>query len=86
MYVQDIIFSLKQIGKLKRSELFIVTKLPLQGMMPDRVEKYMDLSLKNLGLDFVDLYLIQCPLGCKEFEDSESSREEQVNYHSLHIM
>jgi len=50
-------------GKLKREELFITTKLPIRGIHRDRVEKYMKLSLDNLGLDYVDLYLAHFPIG-----------------------
>jgi len=50
-------------GKVKREELFIVTKLPIQGCHPDRVEYFLKLSLKRLQLDYVDLYLVHNPLG-----------------------
>lgn len=50
-------------GKIKREELFITTKLPPIGNHPDKVEHFMKLSLKNLKLDYVDLYLIHLPMG-----------------------
>lgn len=50
-------------GNLDRKDLFVVTKLPIMGMKPDRVREYMDKSLKNLGLDYIDLYLVHCTLG-----------------------
>ncbi|KDR09443.1 hypothetical protein L798_00664, partial [Zootermopsis nevadensis] len=53
-------------GKVKREELFIVTKLPPAGNHPDRVEKYLKRSLDNLGLDYVDLYLVHVPFGFLE--------------------
>jgi len=56
-------------GKVKREELFIVTKLPIQGCHPDRVEKFTKLSLKNLQLDYVDLYLVHNPVGVKTAEN-----------------
>ncbi|RZB38619.1 Aldo ket red domain containing protein [Asbolus verrucosus] len=52
-------------GKLNRDELFITTKLPMVGVHPDRVESFMKKSLDNLQLDYVDLYLIHFPVGCK---------------------
>jgi len=52
-------------GKVKREDLFIVTKLPIQGTHPDRVEKFMKLSLERLQLDYVDLYLVHNPAGLK---------------------
>lgn len=51
-------------GKLKREELFITTKLPMVGVHEDRVELFMKKSLKNLQLDYVDLYLVHFPVGC----------------------
>jgi len=53
-------------GKLKREDLFITTKLPYKGIHRDRVEKYMKQSLDNLGLDYVDLYLIHFAIGATE--------------------
>ncbi|XP_069688692.1 1,5-anhydro-D-fructose reductase-like isoform X3 [Periplaneta americana] len=53
-------------GKLKREDMFIVTKLPPKGNHAGSVEKYLKRSLKALQLDYVDLYLIHAPVG---FED-----------------
>ncbi|XP_023018756.2 aldo-keto reductase family 1 member B1 [Leptinotarsa decemlineata] len=58
-------------GKLKREDLFITTKLPLYGVHEDRVEMFMDKSLKNLGLDYVDLYLIHFPVGTQYNENGQ---------------
>ncbi|XP_050510183.1 1,5-anhydro-D-fructose reductase-like [Diabrotica virgifera virgifera] len=52
--------------KLKRDDLFIVTKLPIQGIHRDRVEKYLCQSLEKLCLDCLDLYLIHFPYGKTE--------------------
>lgn len=52
-------------GKLKREDIFLTTKLPLIGIHPDRVEMFMKKSLKNLGMEYVDLYLVHFPIGCK---------------------
>ncbi|XP_076625616.1 1,5-anhydro-D-fructose reductase [Colletes latitarsis] len=49
-------------GKVKRSDLFIVTKLPPSGNRPESVEKYIKKSLKDLQLEYLDLYLIHTPL------------------------
>lgn len=56
-------------GKLKREEVFITTKLPMHGMHPDKVEYFMKKSLKNLGMDYVDLYLVHFPAGLKYVSD-----------------
>ncbi|ODM92204.1 Prostaglandin F synthase 1 [Orchesella cincta] len=52
-------------GKVKREELFIVTKLPWTGMAPERVELFLNSSLRKLQLDYIDLYLIHWPIGLK---------------------
>lgn len=49
-----------------REELFITTKL--RNVDHDIVQEAIDSSLKNLGLDYVDLYLIHWPLN-GTFED-----------------
>ncbi|XP_028178349.1 aldo-keto reductase family 1 member A1-like [Ostrinia furnacalis] len=45
----------------RRKELFVVTKLPPGGNRPDLVQEYFDASLRDLGLDYVDLYLMHTP-------------------------
>ncbi|GAD93749.1 glycerol dehydrogenase [Paecilomyces variotii No. 5] len=47
-------------GKVKREDVFVTTKLWCS--YHTRVEEALDLSLKNLGLDYVDLYLMHWPL------------------------
>ncbi|KAL0869243.1 hypothetical protein ABMA27_007514 [Loxostege sticticalis] len=45
----------------RRKELFVVTKLPPGGNRPDLVQEYFDASLRDLGLEYVDLYLMHTP-------------------------
>ncbi|XP_049768329.1 1,5-anhydro-D-fructose reductase-like [Schistocerca cancellata] len=56
-------------GKLKREDVFIVTKLPLIGMRHSGVEKYLKKSLSNLQVDYVDLYLVHNPIGFQDVDD-----------------
>ncbi|KAJ3643652.1 hypothetical protein Zmor_026351 [Zophobas morio] len=79
-------------GKLKREDLFITTKLPMVGVHPDRVEMFMKKSLENLQLDYVDLYLIHFPVGCKLkegnpwpyfYENGETAVEPKTDHAAL---
>lgn len=45
---------------VKREDIFITTKL--WGSYASRVEEGLDKSLKNLGLDYVDLFLMHWPV------------------------
>lgn len=46
-----------------REELFITTKLWVQDASCDGAKKAIDTSLKQLGLEYLDLYLIHQPMG-----------------------
>lgn len=48
---------------VKREELFITTKLWIQSNGYEGARKSFEASLKKLGLDFLDLYLIHQPFG-----------------------
>jgi glycerol 2-dehydrogenase (NADP+) len=45
---------------VKRDDIFVVTKV--WATYTTRVELGLDKSLKNLGLDYVDLFLVHWPL------------------------
>ena len=46
-----------------REELFITTKLWISDVSYEKAKKAFEKSLKNLGLDYLDLYLIHQPYG-----------------------
>nr|CAI5867705.1 unnamed protein product [Callosobruchus analis] len=54
-------------GKLTRDEVFITTKLPAFGMVPEKVERFLRRSLEALQLDYVDMYLIHVPFTLVEY-------------------
>src|SRR5205823_7669992 len=45
-------------GKIKRADLFVITKLWNTNHRPERVKPAFEASLKRLQLDYLDLYLI----------------------------
>ena len=52
--------ALRTVG-LPRSEIFLTTKLWRDDMSPAGVERSLDRSLRKLGVDFIDLWLIHWP-------------------------
>lgn len=49
-------------GEVTRDELYIATKLWNADHAPDKITGALDTSLANLGLDYVDLWLIHWPV------------------------
>lgn len=54
--------AIKKCG-VPREELFIATKLWVQDASYEGAKKAIETSLKKLGLDYIDLYLIHQPMG-----------------------
>ena len=50
-------------GTVKREDLFITTKVWVQDAGENATHKAFEASLKKLGLDYLDLYLIHQPMG-----------------------
>ncbi|CAD5223602.1 unnamed protein product [Bursaphelenchus okinawaensis] len=63
--IGDVIKEYIDAGKLKRSDLFITTKLPAQALNPENAEVALKRSLESLKTDYVDLYLIHTPTAFK---------------------
>ncbi|XP_022120141.2 uncharacterized protein LOC110996654 [Pieris rapae] len=56
-------------GTVRREDLFIISKLWSTFHRRDIVEKACKMSLKAMGLDYFDLYLIHNPMSFKEGDD-----------------
>lgn len=54
--------AIKKCG-VPREELFITTKLWVQDASYECAKRAIEISLKKLGLDYIDLYLIHQPMG-----------------------
>lgn len=61
---QEVGAAIRESG-ISRSEIFITTKFWPQFAAPENVEICMDLILKNMGLDYVDLLLAHWPVAFK---------------------
>ncbi|KAF3481914.1 GCY protein [Arthroderma uncinatum] len=57
---------LKENTSVKRSDLFITTKVWNHLHEKDEVAWSLDNSLKNLQLDYVDLFLVHWPIACEK--------------------
>jgi diketogulonate reductase-like aldo/keto reductase len=54
-----------QSGSLKRSDVFITSKLPFYGHRPEDAARHIEQSLKRLRVNYIDLYLLHGPYPCK---------------------
>jgi diketogulonate reductase-like aldo/keto reductase len=60
-----------QAGKIKRDEVFIITKLWNTNHRPERVKPAFEASLKRLQLDYADLYLIHTPFAFQPGDEQD---------------
>jgi len=58
-------------GKVQREDLFMATKLWNNNHRPERVEPAFEASLKRLGLEYLDLYLIHTPFAFQPGADQD---------------
>nr|XP_023488001.1 aldo-keto reductase family 1 member C23-like isoform X2 [Equus caballus] len=55
-------------GTVKREDIFCTSKLWSTSLQPQLVQPALERSLKNLQLDYVDLYIIHFPVAVKAME------------------
>jgi diketogulonate reductase-like aldo/keto reductase len=79
--VGDAIQEVFRQGKIKRKDVFVITKLWNTNHRPDRVKPALEASLKKLQLDFVDLYLIHTPFA---FQPGEEQDPRDANGHVIY--
>jgi len=58
-------------AKIKREDVFVITKLWNTNHRPERVKPACEASLKKLQLDYVDLYLIHTPFAFQPGDDQD---------------
>jgi len=56
-------------GKLKRSDIFITSKLNARFMEPKGIQAQLDKTLSDLQTNYIDLYLIHQPVACTMVQD-----------------
>ncbi|KAI6197559.1 hypothetical protein M3Y94_01238600 [Aphelenchoides besseyi] len=70
--IGDVIEEYVNNGRLKRSDLFICTKLPAHANRPELAAVVFERSLRDLKCDYVDLYLVHSPMSSKPNDDATS--------------
>src|SRR3954469_21670062 len=58
-------------AKIKREDVFVITKLWNTNHRPERVKPAFEASLKRLQLDYVDLYLIHTPFAFQPGDEQD---------------
>ena len=70
-------------GKVKREELFIVTKIANNFHSRENAVKSVNISLNNLGLNYVDLVLIHWPFAVAENDPSPRNITNKTNFSDI---
>jgi diketogulonate reductase-like aldo/keto reductase len=68
-------------GKIKRDDVFVITKLWNTNHRPERVKPACEASLEKLQLDYVDLYLIHTPFA---FQPGDEQDPRDANGHVIY--
>ena len=72
-------------GLIKREELFITSKLWNSDHYPERVEVAIRKSLRDLQLDYLDLYLIHWPIAFKSGQEQARDASDLVSLDEMPI-
>lgn len=77
---------LKERSDVKRSDIFVTTKVPDHMHASEDVEYAVNDSLKKLGLDYVDLVLVHWPIALEKKDNNghkEVDGEVGRRYHAI---
>ena len=74
---------LEEEEELKRSDLFITSKLWNADRGYDKTMAAFDKTLENLGLEYLDLYLIHWPANTRQFAPEEAKKLNQETWRAL---
>src|SRR5580765_1409874 len=69
--VGDAMQAVFRAGKIRREDVFVITKLWNTNHRPERVKPAFEASLQKLQLDFVDLYLIHTPFAFQPGDEQD---------------